>query len=322
MTLDVSDLRAPFPYHGGKRPAARLVWERFGVVYSYTEPFAGSLAVLLGRPRSVWRFDDHPGAETVNDMSCHVANFWRSVQRDPDAVRAACDYPVSEVDLHARHRALVAWAAAAEARMREDVEHCDPKLAGWWAWGLSQWIGTGWCEGSGRGQMPMLQTNGGGVHGRIPELTTSGKGVHSLAPRGDVFDHLRDRLRRVRVVCGDWERLTTDSATGISNATWGPVGVFLDPPYDGTEHVYGDGTEKLSARVREWCRKNGGRKRYRIAICGHADEHDELLAHGWTREAWTYQGGLAKENRHRERIWFSPHCLLPRQAALFGEAAT
>src|SRR5689334_19180994 len=44
-------LKAPFPWFGGKSRVASLVWERFGEVRNYVEPFAGSLAVLLGRPQ-------------------------------------------------------------------------------------------------------------------------------------------------------------------------------------------------------------------------------------------------------------------------------
>ncbi|KKM69533.1 hypothetical protein LCGC14_1449830, partial [marine sediment metagenome] len=43
-------LKAPFPWFGGKRRVADKVWERFGDVPNYVEPFAGSLAVLLERP--------------------------------------------------------------------------------------------------------------------------------------------------------------------------------------------------------------------------------------------------------------------------------
>ena len=44
-----SKLKAPFPYFGGKSLAAGLVWSRLGEVKNYVEPFAGSLAVLLGQ---------------------------------------------------------------------------------------------------------------------------------------------------------------------------------------------------------------------------------------------------------------------------------
>jgi site-specific DNA-adenine methylase len=59
-------LRAPFPWFGGKRRVSHIVWERFGDTPNYVEPFAGSLAVLLGRPHE-------PRAETVNDLDCYVA---------------------------------------------------------------------------------------------------------------------------------------------------------------------------------------------------------------------------------------------------------
>jgi site-specific DNA-adenine methylase len=65
-------LRAPFPWFGGKSRAAPLVWEAFGNVANYIEPFAGSLAVLLGRPTP-------PQTETVNDLDCYLANFWRAL---------------------------------------------------------------------------------------------------------------------------------------------------------------------------------------------------------------------------------------------------
>ena len=43
-------LKAPFPWFGGKSRVSHIVWDYFGDVANYVEPFAGSLAVLLGRP--------------------------------------------------------------------------------------------------------------------------------------------------------------------------------------------------------------------------------------------------------------------------------
>jgi hypothetical protein len=51
---------------------------------------------------------------------------------------------VNEADLHARHRWLVAEVEFRE-RMRRDPEYFDAKIAGWWVWGICQWIGSGWC---------------------------------------------------------------------------------------------------------------------------------------------------------------------------------
>jgi hypothetical protein len=138
-------LKAPFPWFGGKSRVADLVWDRFGDVLNYVEPFAGSLAVLLGRPTE-------PRTETVNDKDSYIANFWRAVQNAPAELAAWCDWPVNEADMHARHLWLVNQVEFRE-RMKTDPDYFDVKIAGWWVWGISQWIGGGWCsrpEWSGR----------------------------------------------------------------------------------------------------------------------------------------------------------------------------
>jgi hypothetical protein len=130
-------LKAPFPWFGGKSRVAHLVWERFGDVSNYVEPFAGSLATLLLRPHEA-------GVETVNDLDCYLANFWRAVAADPYKVAKWADWPVSEADLHARHEWLVGRSEFREV-MKTDPDFFDVKIAGWWVWGLCQWIGGGWC---------------------------------------------------------------------------------------------------------------------------------------------------------------------------------
>ena len=35
----VADLRAPFPWFGGKSKVSDIVWDRFGSVPNYVEPF-------------------------------------------------------------------------------------------------------------------------------------------------------------------------------------------------------------------------------------------------------------------------------------------
>lgn len=138
-------LKAPFPWFGGKSAVADLVWERFGDVPNYVEPFFGSGAVLLARPHP-------PRIETINDLDCYVANFWRAVQYDPEGVALWADWPVNEADLHARHLWLVNQDEFRE-RMKTDPDYYDIRIAGWWVWGISCWIGSGWCskpEWSGR----------------------------------------------------------------------------------------------------------------------------------------------------------------------------
>ena len=91
---------APFPYFGGKRTVADRVWAALGNVDHYVEPFFGSGAVLLNRPHSA-------RTETVNDRDGLLANFWRAVSFDAQAVAEFADWPCNETDLFARHSWLV-----------------------------------------------------------------------------------------------------------------------------------------------------------------------------------------------------------------------
>jgi DNA adenine methylase len=98
------------------------------------------------------------------------------------------------------------------------------------------------------------------------------------------------------------------------------TGVFLDPPYgDEIEQtrVYATDSGAVSDDVRAWCLENGNDKRLRIALCGYEGEgHDTLLDYGWSAHAWRTaggygggRGGQGDENRHKERIYFSPGCI-------------
>lgn len=313
------DLRAPFPWFGGKSLVAPQVWPRFGDVDNYVEPFAGSLAVLLGRPTT------HTAkTETVNDLDRYLVNFWRALQADPDAVAFYADWPVNECDLTARHLWLVNEGRARMARTEADPDFYDAQIAGWWVWGLCSWIGSSWCSGTGPwvvmdgqlSKLPHLGNAGRGVKRQRPHLG-AGQGVNRQLPHlgnaGPLYAYLRGlalRLRRVRVCCGDWQRVVTPGALAYGRT----VGVLLDPPY-ATERdmtLYNHETD-VSAAVRAWAIANGDNPRYRIALCGYEGEH--VMPASWTEIAWTaraaYKTRRGDQNGHRrlERIWFSPHCL-------------
>ncbi len=317
-------LRAPFPWFGGKSRVAALVWDRFGAgVRNYVEPFAGSLAVLLARP-------DAPQIETVNDLDCYIANFWRALQRDPYGVAAFADGPVNEADLHARHLWLVNRREWRE-RMKTDPAHFDIKVAGWWVWGISQWIGSGWCADKARPwrqppQCASAQT-GNGVHSaervkrKIPNVADGGlRGT--LAPgRSEALVawmvDLAERLRAVRVCCGDWARVCTPAVT----CGRGPCAVFLDPPYavEDRDDVYNEESRGLAHQVREWALEAGRNPDMRVALCGY----DDADMPGWSAIAWRANGGYGNQaaaqgraNADRETIWFSPACAL-KQGNLF-----
>ena len=324
-------LKAPFPWFGGKARIAAQIWARLGDVPSYVEPFFGSGAVLLARPHA-------PRIETVNDADGMVANFWRAVGAAGDEFARHADWPVNEADLHARHLWLIGQRERLTERLMADPDFFDAKAAGWWAWGASCWIGSGWCSGKGpwgvvdgvfthlgdtgvKRQMPHLGDAGRGVNRQMPHLANAGQGVNRQMPHlgnagQGAFAELQQRLRRVRVVCGDWSRVLGDCVLFPSGAL---CGVVLDPPYRSENSIeYAAGGAMDHAALEAWCRENGERRELRIALCGYEGEYD---LPGWSVVPWKAAGGygsqgdgLGRENSAKERVWFSPHCLPEHKA--------
>lgn len=296
-------LHAPFPWFGGKRRVGRLVWEAFGDVPNYVEPFAGSLAVLLTRPTS-------PRVETVNDSNAYLTNVWRAIQADADAVAKWAMGPVHEADLHARHTWLMQQEDFRE-RMLTDPHFFDVKIAGWWLHGVCAWLGSGWCVNTPRRQLPDLSGDSG----------ARGRGIHASGKtREEVHAWLLalgQRMARVAVTCGDWTRVVTKAVT------WGlgHTAVFLDPPYrEGIGGLYSEQDRTVSAAVRDWAVANGDNPMLRIALCGLDGEH--IMPPEWRCVPWKAVGGFASqagksELATRERIWFSPGCSTERQPTLF-----
>jgi len=347
---NLPDLRAPFPWFGGKSRASSTIWSRLGSdVRNYVEPFFGSGAVLLGRPGV--DVNDLP-TETVNDLDGFVANFWRAVKHAPDQVAEHADNPVNENDLHARHSWLVAQRKDLARKLEGDHEFFDAKIAGFWSWGVSCWIGSGFCSGKGpwvvdeNRKLVSLSGAGQGVNRNLVSLSGAGQGVNrnlvSLSGAGQGVNRnlvslsgagqgggsrlipwmraLAGRLSRVRVCSGDWSRVCVPSVT----IRLGVTAVLLDPPYSDaagrSKGIYVEDSLSVAHDVRKWAIENGENPELRIALCGYDGEHD--IPDSWECVAWKSSGGYGAgktergtANQKRERIWFSPHCLRPAAPA-------
>jgi len=200
---------------------------------------------------------------------------------------------------------------------------------------------------AGRGihrQLPHLGDAGCGIHRQRPHLGDTGRGIHRQLPHlGDAGcgEHARrgenlrawmmqifNRLRNVRVCCGDWERICTEGATSHGAR----LGIFLDPPYSAEagrdNNIYRVEDTSVAHRVRAWCVERGPDKRHRIVLAGYDGEHNDLEKIGWRVLAWKAPGGYAnfaaddtgRINATRERLWFSPHCPAANhtQQTIFG----
>lgn len=328
-------LVAPFPYFGGKRRAAPIVWDLLGDVDHYIEPFCGSLAVLLARPHHGRR------TETVNDADGWLVNTWRSIQLSPDETAYHAAGPVAEVDYHA----MLAWLQ--ERRddfvpwLEGDPEHHDAKAAGWWLRVQSAGIGDPWGAGPwrvvdghlrkldgapnevggvcralpdlgtrGRGVnrgLPHLGDKGGrGVNRELPAFSTRGQGVNrDMTSRGRKQQGIADELRRLsrrleftRIACGDWTRVLTNAALHAGLPTE-RVGVFLDPPYAVSGDLYATTNHTGGPiTISDEVRQwcTTIPTGLRVILCGYEDEHDALLDHGWTKTAGRHTtGGYAKD---------------------------
>lgn len=152
-----------------------------------------------------------------------------------------------------------------------------------------------------REQLPHLQgCDGSGVG--------YGRGINSSTIREDIlgfFRLLATRLRRVRIVCEDFERVLTPAVT-ISH---GLTGIFLDPPYGEDAKrcadLYACDGGDIAPRARAFALAHGDDPRYRIVLCGYEGEHD--MPESWRVLKWKSSG--ASKNSDRERLWLSPHCL-------------
>ena len=296
--------------------------------------------MLLNRPG----FNPTKYTETICDADGHIANVWRALQFSPDETAKWADWPVNHADLSARKKVLNEKNQyLLENLIKNDMWH-DSKLAGYWIWAASCWIGSGLTRptaiphltDAGMGvhkisKRPHLGNAGKGVHkiSQIPHIGYAGMGVHKISKRPHIADagkgvqeiyneniytwfrQLSERLRYVRVVCGDWTR--------VCGGNWqdniGPVGIYFDPPYENKDRddVYAVDCFQVGGLVRKWAIERGELKDYRICISGY-DMNNELSDHGWESYSWETGGGYSNvsgkknDNCSKEILWMSPNC--------------
>ena len=291
-------LSAPFPYFGGKGLWAKEIWERFGRADVYAEPFAGSLAVLLVNP-----CPEALRREVVCDTDGMVCNFWRAVRTDPERTASYADNPTVHQDLTARHRWLVKWRKESAPQLVEDPDWYDAQAAGWWAWGLSSWIGSGFCGGNPGDQIPEIKD--------VP----SGRGVsrqrvtkpYSTTLRW--FNALSDRLRNTIIVNRSWKLVQGPTILMRKARPKFTRCVLLDPPYEGEGWVYRRSEGSVARDSYDWAIEHG--ERDRIAYC--CIEGSFPIPSGWQGLTRNFSNYGAQSLAKRDMILFSPACLGERR---------
>jgi len=289
-----------FPYFGGKRKIADEVWGYLGNPSYYVEPFFGAGAVLFARPHT-------PKFETINDIDGYVVNFWRSVKHDPETVADETMHICSEIDVLARQRWICEYRRKTDflENMKHDPEYYDAKIAGYWLYGICNWLGSGFCEKFYYGRISTVVNNNLGTKCQV--VSARRQGVFSLARRDNIkglMQQFYERLRHVVINCGDWERVLSSGNIYISES----IAVFLDPPYEHGGDLYSNGKrdERIKQKLVKFCNKYAST--VKIVLCGYQGDYD---LKGWHVKKWEARKGYAtKENtKHRDEcLWISPAC--------------
>lgn len=277
--------------------AVDLRGERYGQLF----PWPGGKRRIAAE---VWaRLGERPERyEHVNDADGLLVNAWRAVAAAPAAVADRLGPLMhDELTVGAWGRELVARRVEVRALLLSDPRAFDLDLAVAWLQGICLWLGWGWPNGR-------------------QQILNRARGILAPARRDQAagwLDAFAARLAGVQVSCGDWSRVLTPGCLSQPGVTFG---IFLDPPYRGTEDAYAEGAADVASAVESWCREHGGDPRLRIVLCGHEGDYD---LPGWTEVTWERHRGNGNEAaRGDERLWCSPACLTPdRQLSLLGEAS-
>jgi hypothetical protein len=295
-------------------------------------------------PEKVARWCDWP----VNEADLHAVHRWLVLSDDAVAFRKRMREDPDYFDAKVAGRwcwGLCCWIGSGWCSTPEAAEWEPrlPQLADAYSRGrgvhndnhLSQKIpcahGSGVHNDNHLGQaMPSI----GGSH---PSDSPGHKGVNLLTGGGtceqrtawllEWFGRLRDRLRSVRVCCGDWLRVCRSEYV---TTFLGTAGIFFDPPYgaaaDRTKNIYATDSLTVAADVRAYCLERGSNPMMRLVLAGYEGEgHEVLEAAGWGVIEWQAHGGYGnrsakakgKENAKKERLWYSPHCV-QQDMPLFG----
>lgn len=262
----------PFAYFGGKIRAADKIVPLLPPHGHYVEPFAGSMAVLLAKPRSQM--------ETVNDLDRNLMTFWRVLREQPDALALAM-----ALTPHARAEHL-------EAYRLDEIDGDDLERARRVRVMLSQGRGgtmrsTGW----------RFYRNPGASSYAMPDyLEAYVKRVPPCA----------DRITGVSLECRDALEVIADYGQHQD------VLLYVDPPYLGATRSANYAHEMLGEDEHRALAEALTASRAAVVLSGYASPlYDDDLYASWHRvdfPAWTGNGirdGRTRADGNRTEVLWS-----------------
>lgn len=272
----------PFAYFGGKTNLAQRIVALLPDHDHYVEPYAGSLAVLLAKPRV--------SIETINDLDGDLVTFWRVLRDRPEDLRRAMD--------------LTPHARAENATVLERLASCDDDLE------RARLV---WVKLS-QGRGGTMRTTGWRYYRNPAGTGTSMSGY--LAGYAMRVPACAERLRGVSLECRDALALIGDYGQDARTL------LYCDPPYLGSTRSRNYRHEMASedehrdlAGVLHACASA-------VVLSGyHSDLYDDLYD-GWHRvelTAWTGNGirdGRSKAEGARVEVLWSNRPLASQEVML------
>lgn len=275
-------MKPPFAYYGGKTTLAPVIAALFPEHRHYVEPFAGSLAVLLAKPPTLF--------ETVNDLDHRLMTFWRVLRERPEDLMRACS-----LTPHGRAEHQAAYALD---------DGCDDlELA------RRVWV----CLTQGRGGTlrrtgwRYFEDPGSRGPTSMPDYLTA-----YIKRMGPVVE----RLQHVSLECRP--ALDVINAYGEHDE----VLIYADPPYLGTtrsSRQYGvemsaDTEHRALAEVLHECAAT-------VVLSGYPSPLYEALYGSWHRhELAAFTGQAGTNGRRVEVLWSNRPLVVNGDLTLFTEA--
>lgn len=246
MTIADMKISAIAPWFGSKRTLAPRVIAELGEHRDYWEPFCGSMAVLLAKPRAT--------NETVNDLHGDLVNLARVIQDE-----------VSAVKLYRRLRRTLfceGWHAECQKQLKAGSD--DP-IDRAYLYFVASWMSLSGIAGTKRAQSKLC----------IRYTSTGGNPTVRFHNAVASIPAWMKRLRAVRI-------LNRDAFSILKNIpdADGTV-IYADPPYlvKGAEYKHDFSDDDHRRLAEALC----GFRRTRVVVSYY--EHPDLasLYPGWTK---------------------------------------
>ncbi|MBT9252169.1 MAG: DNA adenine methylase [Brockia lithotrophica] len=279
----IKPLKPPIPYFGGKSKLARSIIDLMPPHRTYVEPFGGSGAVLLAKPRSP--------VEVYNDIDGDLVNFYRVLQDEQKAekFRRIIEFtPYSKQVFEEARQAI---------RTSEFLDEIDRAVKFFVVAAMS-------FSGEHRGGWSWsVRDSQAGISASVRRFLTSVERLEAV----------HNRLRGVQIECADFREIFKryDHEDAL---------FYADPPYVPETRKEGTYRYEMTRKDHEELVDILLRLRGMAILSGYENEvYLRLEKAGWKKIilAETRSNASNKRTRRVEMVWLSPGVVKNPEVRLF-----